>query len=148
MSSTGLPFHATCPAGSIDTVFLSGCTVIGVVVFCGRSTFTACVWGGMVMMNINPIIQTLNGITNGLPQTSSREARTSLIVKDGETVVIGGLIRYEDTRTMIKVPIVGDIPIIGQLFRHTNTDHRRSNVIVTITPHILPDSPPVKEPPK
>lgn len=104
---------------------------------------------GTVVMNINPIIQTLTGITNGLPQTSSREARTSVIVRDGETVVIGGLIRDEDTKTTIKIPFLGDVPIIGQLFRHTTRDHRRSNVIVTITPHIVPDLPiPNKEIPK
>jgi len=102
---------------------------------------------GTVIMNINPIIQTLTGITNGLPQTSSREARTSVVVRDGESVIIGGLIRDEDTRTTLKIPFLGDVPVIGQLFRHTTRDHRRSNVIVTITPHIIPDVPP-KEVPK
>jgi type II secretory pathway component GspD/PulD (secretin) len=96
---------------------------------------------GNVTLRLNPIIQSLTGITNGLPQTSSREANTTVMIKDGESVVIGGLIRDQDTRTVQEVPFFSKLPFVGQLFRHTDRDHLKSNVIVTVTPHIVQDSP-------
>jgi type II secretory pathway component GspD/PulD (secretin) len=67
-------------------------------------------------------------------------------VKDGETVVIGGLIRNEVAEILTKVPILGNIPIIGSLFRHrggSSTDNPRNKtreLLVFITPHIVKDS--------
>jgi general secretion pathway protein D len=95
---------------------------------------------GNVTLRLNPIIQSLTGITNGLPQTSSREANTIVMIKDGESVVIGGLIRDQDTKTVQEIPYLSRLPIVGQLFRHTDRDHLKSNVIVTVTPHIVKDN--------
>lgn len=93
---------------------------------------------GDITLLLNPVVQSLTGITNGLPQTNSREARTTVIVKDGETIVLAGLIRDEDIRTVSEVPILSKLPIVGQLFRHSDRSHRKSNIIVTITPHLVP----------
>ena len=59
------------------------------------------------------------------------------MVKDGETMVIGGLIREEEIKTMSKIPILGDLPLIGELFRHRNNNHRKSEILVVITPRIV-----------
>ncbi|AIE84009.1 type II secretion system protein GspD [Fimbriimonas ginsengisoli] len=95
---------------------------------------------GNITLRLNPVVQTLTSITNGLPQTASRDAKTVVMVQDGETVVIGGLIRDEDTRTISEVPFLSKLPIVGQLFRHNDRNHRRSNIIVTVTPHIVKDA--------
>lgn len=92
---------------------------------------------GNVTMRVHPVVSTVTGLINGLPQTSSREAETVIRAKDGETFVIGGLIRDEDIRTMQKVPLLGDLPIIGHLFRHTDRNHRRTEVMVVLTIKIL-----------
>lgn len=93
---------------------------------------------GDITMRLNPIVQSLTGMANGLPQTSSREANTVVMVHDGETVVLGGLIRDEDVRTVTEVPLLSKLPVVGQLFRHSSRDHRKSNIIVTVTPHLVP----------
>ncbi len=69
-----------------------------------------------------------------------RTATTTLTVKDGETIVIGGLVRNRVARTEKKVPILGDIPLLGALFRTRNDTTEKSNLILILTPHIIRDS--------
>lgn len=96
---------------------------------------------GSIQMLINPSVNALLSVSaNGLPQVSARTASTSLIARDGETIVLGGLIRDEDIKTVQEVPLLAQLPIVGQLFRHTDRTHRKSNVVVTITPHIVRDT--------
>ena len=59
------------------------------------------------------------------------------MIKDGETLVIGGLISTDDTEIIRKVPILGDIPILGLLFRHKEISRVDKEVIVFLTPHII-----------
>jgi general secretion pathway protein D len=80
------------------------------------------------------------GDTYGTLSYLERTATTTLTVKDGETIVIGGLVRSRITRSETKVPILGDIPLLGLLFR-TRGDHvEKSNLILILTPHIIRDS--------
>ena len=67
----------------------------------------------------------------------TRTAETSLTLKDGESVVIGGLIQDEDRKTVTKVPGLGDIPVLGELFKATKRDTVTTDVILTITPRIV-----------
>src|SRR5207249_1875699 len=61
---------------------------------------------GTITMRVHPVVSTITAVgAGGLPQTASREAETTVMVKDGETVVIGGLIRDEVTKTIREVPI-------------------------------------------
>lgn len=92
---------------------------------------------GNVTMRVHPVVSTVTGLVNGLPQTSSREAETTVRAKDGDTLVIGGLIRDEDIRTMQKIPLLGDLPLIGNLFKSTNRNHRRTEVMVVLTIKVL-----------
>src|SRR4029079_8327082 len=74
---------------------------------------------GKITMRAHPVVSTVPGLSNNnAPQTSSREAETTVMVKDGETVVIGGLIRDEMTKTVTEVPLLSKLPLIGELFRH------------------------------
>ncbi|CAN1544605.1 PulD Type II secretory pathway, component PulD [Fimbriimonadaceae bacterium] len=98
---------------------------------------------GTITMHVNPAVSTIRSIdANGLPQTSTREAETTVVVNDGETVVLGGLIRDEQTETLTKFPILGDLPVIGELFKNRTKSKRRTDIVVTITPRILNDSKP------
>lgn len=92
-----------------------------------------------VTLHVHPIYSS-GGATDsntGLFSTFQREADTQVRVTDGETLVIGGLLQDEDTKTLIKVPILGDLPLVGQLFRNHTHSHLRREVMVFVTPHIL-----------
>jgi len=95
---------------------------------------------GNLTVNMHPEVSAIaTPPSNGVPPTiTTREATTSLTVKDGTSIILAGLIQKNDTQTTVKVPLLGDIPIIGWLFRETNTDHEDNEVIFIITPHILP----------
>lgn len=71
------------------------------------------------------------------PTTNVRSASTTVSVKDGHTAVIGGLISDTANNRSTKVPFLGDIPIIGNLFRHTKENLGKVNLIVFLTPHII-----------
>ena len=66
-----------------------------------------------------------------------RTIKTFITLKDKETAVLGGLIKETNSKTENKIPILGDIPIIGWLFKNSNTDRKKSNLIVFITPYII-----------
>ncbi len=68
--------------------------------------------------------------------------QTSLKVKDGETIVIGGLIQTTDSVSRDKVPLLGDIPILGVLFSHETTTQDESELEIYVTPRLLPLGPP------
>jgi general secretion pathway protein D len=81
----------------------------------------------------------LQALGNGQSQFTfgTRTAETTLSLKDGESVVIGGLIQDEDRTTVEKVPGLGDIPVLGGLFKTTTTSAITTDVILTITPRIV-----------
>jgi len=71
------------------------------------------------------------------PVISTRNADTSVQVKDGETIAIGGLINESDRNNLTKIPFLGDIPLIGLLFQKQTTEKTRTDIVFLITPHIL-----------
>ncbi|MBI5096780.1 MAG: type II secretion system secretin GspD [Nitrospirae bacterium] len=75
-----------------------------------------------------------------VPITNKRSAETSVVVRNNETVVIGGLIKDDLTVTERKVPILGDLPILGYLFRYQSKQKGKTNLILFLTPHIIRDS--------
>lgn len=77
---------------------------------------------------------------SGQISTSTREATTTAIVKDGQTIVIGGIMRDEKTESVSKVPFLGDIPILGWLFKARTSDTQKVNLLLFITPHIIRDT--------
>lgn len=96
---------------------------------------------GDITMRVHPVVSTITAINSeNIPQTSAREAETTVRVKDGETVVIGGLIRDEMSKIVREVPFLSSIPILGELFRSRSTSTRKSEVLVFITPTIIKDS--------
>ncbi|MBK7643504.1 MAG: hypothetical protein IPJ19_10745 [Planctomycetes bacterium] len=75
-----------------------------------------------------------------LPRTRSSTIVTSMMIESGQTVMIGGLSSDSDTQTKTKVPILGDIPLIGELFKHKNTSRERRSLLVFLTPTIVRSS--------
>ena len=75
------------------------------------------------------------------PRVDTRKAKTSLLLKDGEVVVFGGLRRQEKTKEADQIPILGDLPIVGGLFKSTNTVVKNSELIVFLSPHIYKGEP-------
>jgi len=73
------------------------------------------------------------------PVIETRRTDTTLRVKDGQTIIIGGLRKSEPSVVESKIPILGDIPLIGVLFRKIDTDLIESELGVFITPHIYTD---------
>lgn len=69
----------------------------------------------------------------------NRRADTTVSLRDGETMVIGGLIGSEESRTMSKIPFLGDLPILGNFFRSLKKSHSESEVMIFLTAHALPD---------
>lgn len=96
--------------------------------------------GGQITAEITPNVSNSEG-TNAeqYPNISNRSITTTVRLNDGETLVLGGLIKNQETETHDKVPILGDLPIIGALFRHTSKTKSRSNLVVYITPHVIND---------
>ncbi|MGH8124233.1 MAG: type IV pilus secretin PilQ [Rhodanobacteraceae bacterium] len=72
-----------------------------------------------------------------VPQLSHREIDTSVLVKNGQTVVLGGVYEFTNEHDAKKVPFLGDIPILGALFRDKEDIHNKAELLVFITPHIL-----------
>ncbi len=76
------------------------------------------------MLNEQPIIKRLSTSTN-------------LIIADGETIMLGGILFQTDTVVETKVPLLGDLPILGGLFKHNGTELRNNELLVFITPHVI-----------
>ncbi len=72
-----------------------------------------------------------------LPVFSTRKAKTSVLVKNGGTLVIGGLLQKNKVKEIQKVPLLGSIPILGLLFRHTKETTQNNELVIFITPHII-----------
>lgn len=70
----------------------------------------------------------------------SRSAKTTVMVKDGETVIIGGLISQDNSHAFEKIPFLGDIPILGAAFRYKQADEEGKELLIFITPHIMRES--------
>ena len=74
------------------------------------------------------------------PAIDSRKAETNFILKDSETVVIGGLRKKDNTTTIYKIPFLGDLPLLGRLFRRDTKEINETELIIFITPHIVDDT--------
>jgi general secretion pathway protein D len=98
--------------------------------------------GGMVMMDIS---QEVSGVSTTSaspvpsPTIQQRKITSSVAVQDGETVVLGGLISDSRTQSKNGVPFLQDVPVLGNLFRDTGNNARRTELIVLITPHVVDD---------
>jgi general secretion pathway protein D len=89
-----------------------------------------------IFTEIKTFVEDVKGLT-GAAITSKRQATTSVVVEDESTVVIAGLIRDDRTGSVAKVPILGDVPLLGWLFRSKTQNKTKTNLLIFITPHII-----------
>ncbi|WP_221091308.1 type II secretion system protein GspD [Deinococcus aquaedulcis] len=93
---------------------------------------------GTVETNLTISVSVPTGTTSqGVPQFSTREATTTVRVGNGEPIAIGGLMEDRTVTGEQKVPLLGDIPVLGKLFTTTRTDTRRSDLIIVVTPRLV-----------
>ncbi|MEZ2319546.1 MAG: AMIN domain-containing protein [Microcoleus sp.] len=104
---------------------------------------------GFVSLRVNPIVSAVGpsqalstgAESNSITLLQERSLQSGLIrLRDGQTLIVSGIIRDQERTTARKIPILGDLPIIGSLFRSTNKINERAEVIVLLTPQILDDS--------
>ncbi len=104
---------------------------------------------GFITLNVNPRVTSVGSLqditvgedTNRIALLNVRDLNTGKIrLRDGQTLILTGIIQETDRTTVSKVPILGDIPILGALFRKTERQNQRQEVIVLLTPQILDDS--------
>lgn len=94
---------------------------------------------GYIVLNVKPTLSDFIALVSGLfPWTNQREAEITVRIKDGEPVVIGGLRRKQITKTVNKIPLLGDMPIFGTMFKGTVTSKTDNEVVIIIIPRILP----------
>jgi type II secretory pathway component GspD/PulD (secretin) len=91
---------------------------------------------GMIRMKVEPKLSD-GSIVNNSPSENTTETHNEVIVKDGQTFVVGGLVSTKDTTTDIGIPILSYIPFIGSLFRRSVTSKSKSELMVMVTPHII-----------
>jgi type IV pilus assembly protein PilQ len=100
---------------------------------------------GFVSLSVAPTVSSLAGTTSSpdgdITLLASRSlASGQLRLRDGQTLILSGIIQDSDRTTISKLPILGDIPLLGSLFRKSNRTNERREVIVLLTPQIMDDS--------
>ncbi|MHC4482713.1 MAG: type II secretion system protein GspD [Planctomycetota bacterium] len=92
---------------------------------------------GYIRMDIYPKDSSAQKDAEGIPTETTAELSTNIMVKDGQTIVIGGLFRDTVRTSRSQIPLLGDLPIVGAAFRSTNDSNIRQEIIVMLTPHII-----------
>lgn len=102
---------------------------------------------GYVTMNLQPQVSEVGEIITGtqFPRIITRNAQTTVRVKQGDTVLIGGLFREREANSFNKIPLLGDIPIIGEFFRVKSRQKEIIELIIAITPVVMMDLPKIEE---
>lgn len=96
---------------------------------------------GDITVHIAPEVSDVTGEgLEGLPVITKRRAETTVRVKDGETIVIGGLVQERETKILRRVPLLGYIPLVGILFRYYRPTKTQTEVVIFITPHLQPET--------
>ena len=93
-----------------------------------------------MVLTVSPEISEIleyRGQFNERPVTSTRSASTQVVMRSGETVMIGGLIKEVESKVVRKVPLLGDIPLLGALFTHKATSKQKVDLMIFITPHLI-----------
>jgi pilus assembly protein CpaC len=133
-----IPVPIVTPTGGVPTVTIEW-KEFGVGL-----TFTPIVVdSGVVNLKVEPEVSTLdwdNGVVLGgfrIPALRTRKAESTVELRDGQTLVMAGLMTSEDIKGVSKLPILGDIPILGMLFRSTNFVKNESELVLLVTPKIV-----------
>ncbi|MFP4695145.1 type IV pilus secretin PilQ [Thiohalospira sp.] len=103
---------------------------------------------GRIIMDLQINKDSVGEVFDGVPSVDTREVTTQALVADGETVVLGGIYETEQSRETDKVPLLGDLPLLGGLFRHTQETNAKAELLIFVTPRLIegdPSEAPVSE---
>lgn len=90
-----------------------------------------------ILLNIKPEVSSLKGFSqDNQPIISTKEASCQVIAKDGETIVIGGIMDDQGTEKISKIPFLGDLPFLAPLFKHKTSEKRKKELLIFVTPTI------------
>jgi type IV pilus assembly protein PilQ len=92
---------------------------------------------GRVFMQINIKKDDIKGFTNSVPSLTKRSITTGVMVDSGDTVVIGGVYEFRNREDVSKLPWLGDIPVLGNLFKKKGKSHSKAELLVFVTPRVL-----------
>jgi len=93
---------------------------------------------GYITVKVEPEVSSIIELVQGyLPRKKIRTANTTVMVKDGEKIFIGGLLSIDNSEVTHKFPLLGDIPIVGNLFKHRNVTSRKTDLLIEVTPKIV-----------
>jgi type II secretory pathway component GspD/PulD (secretin) len=92
---------------------------------------------GTITADLHPEFSQIIGFNSSFPIIANRKVDATIRVRDGETIVLGGLFQDVDSETITKFPLLGDLPILGAFFRNRQTSHDKDEVVFFITPHVL-----------
>jgi general secretion pathway protein D len=92
---------------------------------------------GFVSSHVYCVVSSVTGYSQGYPTISQRQAETAATVRDGDSFVIGGLIQDENLTSRSKVPLLGDIPLLGQAFRTDKQTRTKTELYIIVTPHVV-----------
>lgn len=92
---------------------------------------------GRIIMQLDIHQDSVAPGTGNVPAINTNSIETSVLVENGDTIVLGGVFREETTTTETKTPVLGDVPYLGRLFKRTNNSNRRTELLIFITPRIL-----------
>ena len=99
---------------------------------------------GFITTQIAPEVSSIvafKGANNELPVVDTRQASTTVRIKDGNTVVIGGLLSEDRSTQVTRVPLLSSIPVLGRLFEHHSIVANKHDLVIEVTPRILPEQP-------
>lgn len=92
---------------------------------------------GRIIMQLDIHQDSVAAGTGTVPAINTNSINTSVLVENGDTIVLGGVFREETTTTETKTPVLGDVPYLGRLFKRTNNENRRTELLIFITPRII-----------
>ncbi|MFA5778992.1 MAG: type IV pilus secretin PilQ [Elusimicrobiota bacterium] len=94
---------------------------------------------GRITMKIEPTVSNVTRITALGPETRTKTASTTVLVKAGETIVIGGLITQDERKDASQIPLLGDLPVLGHFFKSYHHDKQKTELMIFVTPYIMKD---------
>ena len=131
ISGVEVPFQENSTSGATSTSFKRAVMALEV-----RPHITP---DDRISMDLKVNQDSVGGIIGGVPLINTNQISTRVLVKDGQTVVLGGVYRLSQSKTITKTPVLGDIPIIQWFFRRTRNMREKQELLIFITPKIVRD---------
>ncbi|APE31283.1 type II and III secretion system protein [Halomonas aestuarii] len=129
---TEIPYQESTSSGATDTEFKEAVLSLEVT-----PQITP---DNRIIMDLAINNDTVGQLFNGVPSIDTNQIETQVLVDNGETVVLGGILTTEEALSLLKTPFLGDLPVLGNLFRYTENTNDKVELLVFITPRILDDN--------